>query len=285
MTECVGTLRKSCNSISPQTDVDTAREELAKVPGLDPAVYLITQGSIKQVKRAKHRGHDAPGDVKRTFSGFGCNQDVELSPQTIPGTVVPVSVDVGHGHHAIMTSGSKTLMGITLYDFGIYTDMRQVYNSALAKEYRSKGITAPHPKMHEDILRRGDFPMTVTLCVAKSIRAGMIQGAYKGIFERRTVKAGGTKSDPALRQLIDVFNPDKLSAIPGVMKGSSVSAGTVVSFTRDAQRRRLKVCVNGCLLDTIESAVVSQALLDIYVGTQPTTEDSQQAAWRSLVSG
>jgi len=271
-----------CFGRKKRTPREETEDALRRVPGLDTEVYVVTSGTVAQTHRAGAAGSKGKG-LQRTFSGMGGAQDVELAPQAIPGTAVPVSVDVGQGHHAIMTSGAKGIMGMTLYDFGIYADMHEVHGSALGARYREKGITAPHDAMHEDILAEGDFPLTVTLCVARTVKAGLIQGIYKGIFERRTVKAGGTKDDPALQQIINVFDPAKMSRIPGVLDGQSVLKGTVLSFTRSKDRQKLKVCVNGTLLDTIESPTVARAFIDIYVGTQPTTEDSQQAAWRSLV--
>lgn len=86
-----------------------------------------------------------------------------------------------------------------------------------------------------------------TRCDAPSDLVGNPQGIYKGIFERRTVKAGGTRDDAQLQKLISVFSPDRLRLFPGVMDGNghSILGGTVVSFSRNKDRNQLIACVNG----------------------------------------
>lgn len=295
---CMAHTAAACSSCSPRpVPVPTARlslgaaqaERLAEaaisqVEGLDVEVFELTRGTVKRIKRAATGKGGLDAVLKRTLSGVGDGSGLELSRGVLPGTFVPVYVTSGSSHHAILASGSKSLMGLSLYDFGVYADVAQVRDSQLADQYRRKGIGRPPAAMHEDILARGDFGMTVCLGVARTVRASLIQGMYRGIFERRTVKAGGSTDDPGLRQIVDVFSPDKMALVPGAMDGGSVRQGTVVSFTRSRDRERLKVCVNGRHLDTIDSRAVTQALFDMYVGTQPTSEEAQQAAWRALVS-
>jgi len=259
-----------------------AEAAISQVEGLDVEVFELTRGTVKRIKRAATGKGGLDAVLKRTLSGVGDGSGLELSRGVLPGTFVPVYVTSGSSHHAILASGSKSLMGLSLYDFGVYADVAQVRDSQLADQYRRKGIGRPPAAMHEDILARGDFGMTVCLGVARTVRASLIQGMYRGIFERRTVKAGGSTDDPGLRQIVDVFSPDKMALVPGAMDGGSVRQGTVVSFTRSRDRERLKVCVNGRHLDTIDSRAVTQALFDMYVGTQPTSEEAQQAAWRAL---
>jgi len=222
-----------------------------------------------------------------------CSGGVVLAPRVMPGTAVPQWISVGGtSHQPLVANGAKQLLGLTLYDFGIYAGARDVHRSALAGRAREEAWTFEHgaPLPEEPwstrVLDEGDFAMTVCLGVARGLKAKMVEGLYRGIFTRRTVKAGGAPDDPALEKICRVFSEEALLRFPGVLSGNpgarSVAAGTVLSFSRDAARTSLRVCVNGDLLDEIDSPVVTKAFFDIFVGTQPTTSQSQQEAWRAL---
>jgi hypothetical protein len=66
------------------------------------------------------------------------------------------------------------------------------------------------------------------------------------------VKAGGRTDDPHLLRLVNLFTPSALAHIPDTIDHTgSILPGTCVSFSRNARRDKLKVCVNGYYVDTI----------------------------------
>lgn len=151
----------------------------------------------------------------------------------------------------------------------------QAKSSSLAK----KSTRPPAPSQQAQFCRKlrssDDIDMSLMVRAARNLPIKLLAKEYERILRRRIQKVGGSQTDTALAQMIKSF--DEQSLPDSIKQGGSVKKGTLLTFTKQGPGR-MTARANGLQLLSVDSPKLCQAVFDLYLGDQPVSKESRQAA-------
>ncbi len=147
--------------------------------------------------------------------------------------------------------------------------------SALAKTSSRPAALSQHAQFCKSLRSSGDIDMSLMVRAARNLPIKLLAKEYERILRRRIQKVGGSQSDKALAQMIQSF--DEKSLPDSIKQGGSVKKGTLLTFTKQGSGK-MTARANGLQLMSVESPQLCQAVFDLYLGDQPVSKESRQAA-------
>lgn len=120
-----------------------------------------------------------------------------------------------------------------------------------------------------------DIDMSLMVRAARNLPIKLLAKEYERILRRRIQRVGGSQADKALAEMIRSF--DETSLPESIKQGGSVKKGTLLTFTKQGSGK-MTARANGVQLMTVESPKLCQAVFDLYLGDQPVSKESRQAA-------
>lgn len=119
--------------------------------------------------------------------------------------------------------------------------------------------------------------MSLMVRASRNLPIKLLSKEYERILRRRLQRVGGSGSqtDAALAQMLASFKEENLP--DSVKQGGSVKKGTVLAFVKHGPGT-LIAKADGKNLITITSPKLCQAVFDLYLGDQPVSAESRQAA-------
>eukprot|EP00898_Chlorokybus_atmophyticus_P004038 jgi/Chlat1/4635/Chrsp3S05592 len=162
------------------------------------------------------------------------------------------------------------LKTIKIYAFGLYIDPKTLVRELGAKYAGADPASLKNSEaFYKDLVRR-NLDISLRLVIHYN---GLSMGDVRGVFEKslrkRLVKVGGNVNGPDLKTFAGMFDE--------TMK---IGRGTTITFR--CSSGRLTTHVNGRKLGVINSAPLCRALLDLYVGDQPTSKATKEMFGQSV---
>lgn len=117
--------------------------------------------------------------------------------------------------------------------------------------------------------------MSLMVRASRNLPIKLLAKEYERILKRRIQKVGGSQTDTALTLMLKSF--DEKALPDNIKQGGSVKKGTLLTFTKQGSGT-MTARANGQELLTVESPKLCQAVFDLYLGDQPVSKESQQAA-------
>ena len=151
----------------------------------------------------------------------------------------------------------------------------QAKASALAKTSLPSAALSQHVQFCKNLRSSEDIDMSLMVRASRNLPIKLLAKEYERILRRRIQKVGGSQTDRALVQMMKSF--DEASLPDSVKQGGSVKKGTLLTFTKQGPGT-MTARANGLQLMTVESPKLCQAVFDLYLGDQPVSKDSRQAA-------
>lgn len=117
--------------------------------------------------------------------------------------------------------------------------------------------------------------MSLMVRASRNLPIKLLAKEYERILKRRIQKVGGSQTDTALTLMLKSF--DEKALPDNIKQGGSVKKGTLLTFTKQGSGT-MTARANGQELLTVESPKLCQAVFDLYLGDQPVSKESRQAA-------
>ena len=117
--------------------------------------------------------------------------------------------------------------------------------------------------------------MSLMVRASRNLPIKLLAKEYERILRRRIQRVGGSQTDTALAQMLQSF--DEKSLPDSIKQGGSVKKGTLLTFTKQGAGT-MTARANGQQLMTVQSPKLCQAVFDLYLGDQPVSKESRQAA-------
>ena len=125
-----------------------------------------------------------------------------------------------------------------------------------------------------------DIDMSLMVRASRNLPIKLLSKEYERILRRRLQRVGGLQNDAALAQMLASFKEESLP--DSVKQGGSVKKGTVLAFVKQGPGT-LTAKADGKKLVTITSPKLCQAVFDLYLGDQPVSAESRQAAGMAVM--
>ena len=151
----------------------------------------------------------------------------------------------------------------------------QAKSSSLAKTNFKPAIGAQNAQFCKSLRSSEDIDMSLMVRAARNLPIKLLAKEYERILRRRITKVGGSQTDAALDKMIKSF--DEKALPDSIKQGGSVKKGTLLTFTKQGSGSMV-ARADGQELLKVESPKLCQAVFDLYLGDQPVSKESRQAA-------
>ncbi|KAG0582588.1 hypothetical protein KC19_3G071600 [Ceratodon purpureus] len=214
------------------------------------------------------------GNVSR-FASVSMASPVEevVEPTTgmpFPGALEEGRVFTGTGLRKKSILGLKK---INVYAYGVYVDPASL-KSHLGDKYSD---TDPEElkkdeEFYDDVMEN-DVGLTVRLVIVYgSLKIGSVRGAFEESVGSRIKKFGGAENNDLLKSFTGAFTDD-----------IKLPKGTTIDLTR-LPGNVLQTKINGIHVGSVESALLSRSLFDLYIGEDPFDKDAKKSIGQSMAS-
>ena len=132
-----------------------------------------------------------------------------------------------------------------------------------------------HAQFCKSLRSTDDIDMSLMVRASRNLPIKLLAKEYERILKRRIQKVGGSQTDTALTLMLNSF--DEKALPDNIKQGGSVKKGTLLTFTKQGSGT-MTARANGQQLLTVESPKLCQAVFDLYLGDQPVSKESRQAA-------
>lgn len=148
--------------------------------------------------------------------------------------------------------------------------------SALARNSSAFPVGgSQHAQFCKSLRSTDDIDMSLMVRASRNLPIKLLAKEYERILKRRIQKVGGSQTDTALALMLKSF--DEKALPDNIKQGGSVKKGTLLTFTKQGSGT-MTARANGQQLLTVESPKLCQAVFDLYLGDQPVSTESRQAA-------
>lgn len=183
----------------------------------------------------------------------------------------------------LVTTGSRlfglggfgSALKVRIYDFAVYVHPEQAKLSSLARTSPRATMPLQQAQFCKSLRSSDDIDMSLMVRAARNLPIKLLAKEYERILRRRIQRVGGSQADKALAEMIRSF--DETSLPESIKQGGSVKKGTLLTFTKQGSGK-MTARANGVQLMTVESPKLCQAVFDLYLGDQPVSKESRQAA-------
>lgn len=192
-----------------------------------------------------------------------------------PASVKACQELVTTGSRLFGLGGFGSALKVRIYDFAVYIHPEQARLSSLAKKNVRPPALSQHAQFCKSLRSSEDIDMSLMVRAARNLPIKLLAKEYERILRRRIQKVGGSQTDKALALMIKSF--DETSLPDSIKQGGSVKKGTLLTFTKQGPGK-MTARANGLELMSVESPKLCQAVFDLYLGDQPVSKESRQAA-------
>lgn len=137
-----------------------------------------------------------------------------------------------------------------------------------------------HAQFCKSLRSTDDIDMSLMVRASRNLPIKLLAKEYERILKRRIQKVGGSQTDKALTLMLNSF--DEKALPDSIKQGGSVKKGTLLTFTKQGPGT-MTARANGQQLLTVESPKLCQAVFDLYLGDQPVSKESRQAAGEAVM--
>ncbi|TAH34580.1 MAG: hypothetical protein EYC70_16740 [Planctomycetota bacterium] len=183
----------------------------------------------------------------------------------------------GGGAHVLIGTGAARKPGEKepAYAVGIYVDESKMQQHLARYQGKDAAALQKDTEFYRQLLA-DDFPKSVRLVMARDVTAADLRYWLDQTIQER-VKAKGKEQDAGQKEEADQAALEKFHALVP----SELKAGTVLSFYWD-RGGRLTATSNDKQVGTTDSAAISWALFDGFMGTNPISEKARSEAYKNL---
>ena len=132
-----------------------------------------------------------------------------------------------------------------------------------------------HAQFCKTLRSTDDIDMSLMVRASRNLPIKLLAKEYERILRRRIQRVGGSQADKALAQMLQSF--DEKALPESIKQGGSVKKGTLLTFCKQGAGL-MTARADGQQLVTVDSPKLCQAVFDLYLGDQPVSKDSRQAA-------
>ncbi|KAL6856025.1 hypothetical protein ACP4OV_018827 [Aristida adscensionis] len=207
---------------------------------------------------------------------------LSLADGAAPGSVEPRTgaafpAEAGGGHRLLGVGLRKTsvlgLKSIDVYAFGVYADSNDL-KQQLKEKYQKFSVLElkENSEMINDAIER-DIRMTVRLQIVYgrlSIRS--VRSAFEKSVGSRLQKFAGHDTKELLQSFVSLFKDEY-----------KLPKGSLIELSRESGHV-LKISIGGEEVGSIQSKLLCQSILDLYVGDDPFDKNAKDSIQENIAS-
>ncbi|XP_010675166.2 fatty-acid-binding protein 1 [Beta vulgaris subsp. vulgaris] len=165
------------------------------------------------------------------------------------------------------------LKNIDVYAFGVYADEDDVKKNLKEKYGKFSASDLEDNKGFSDDLLESDVNLTVRLQIVYSrLSVRSVRSAFEDSVGSRLQKFGGLDNKELLHRFTSLFKDE--------MK---LSKGSVIELSRE-HGHVLRTKIDGEEIGSIQSKLLCQSVLDLYIGEDPFDEQAKKDVMHKLVT-
>ncbi|WVZ66416.1 hypothetical protein U9M48_015635 [Paspalum notatum var. saurae] len=194
-----------------------------------------------------------------------------------PRTGASFPTEAATGRHLLGVGLRKTsilgLKSIDVYAFGVYADGEDL-KQQLKEKYRKFCVSElkENAELINDALEH-DIPMTVRLQIVYGrLSIGSVRSGFEKSVGSRLQKFGGQDTKELLQSFVSLFKDDY-----------KLPKGSVIELSRESSHV-LKISIEGEEVGSIQSKLLCQSILDLYIGDDPFDKNAKDNIQENIAS-
>lgn len=194
--------------------------------------------------------------------------DTVLEPKSKRAFPVRLQVAAGEDTHTLVGTGirTKTFLKVKVYAFGLYVDAPTAASTLAAWSGRTARDLEDDQSFYEELLK-GNFGMTLRLVMTRDVNGDDMADAFEDALGPRVRRAaaelGMPPGESALAEFRSYFSVEKLRKETDLVF-TWLPGGKLVSS------------IQGAVAGEIQSATLSWALFDVYLGEDPISKGGKK---------